>query len=90
MDCASTTDYLGRTWLTLFAVLIDSPMDTVEDFVDLSEAIAALAVSTYTGMISTLTTKVLRVFSPIAGTDFFLITSVVICQFAKRYPRGGG
>ncbi|TEB37024.1 hypothetical protein FA13DRAFT_1787294 [Coprinellus micaceus] len=33
------------------------PIDTVEDFVDLSEAIAALAVSTYTGMISTLTTK---------------------------------
>jgi hypothetical protein len=56
-------------WLTLFAVPIDSPIETVEDFVDLSEAIATLAVSTYTGMISTLTTKVLRIFSPIAGID---------------------
>ena len=66
MACASTGNYLGRIRLTLYVVHIDSPLDTVEDFVDLSEAIAALSVSTYTGMIRALTAKVRRTFSPSA------------------------
>ena len=55
--------------LTLCAWFIDSSIQTVQDFVDLSEAIVALSVSTYAGMISTLTSKVLQIFSPVASPD---------------------